>query len=59
MHMATHRDEAPWAELPDFIATLRRRGVEPSTVMNLLESSPRWRPWLKRAQDRHDRNFGR
>ncbi len=54
MHLATSRDEAPWQELPTFVDHLRERGVQPTTVMRLLESSPTWRPWLRRAQTRHN-----
>jgi peptidoglycan/xylan/chitin deacetylase (PgdA/CDA1 family) len=50
MHMATHRDEAPWKELPTFVETLRDRGVEPTKVIRMLESSPAWKPWLQRAR---------
>ncbi len=53
MHLATNRDEPPWQELPTFVDHLRERGVQPTTVMRLLESSPTWRPWLRRAQTRH------
>ncbi len=59
MHLATDRDEAPWEELPTFVETLRERGVAPTTVMQLLESSPTWRPWLHRAQVRHRETFER
>lgn len=59
MHLATNRDEAPWAELPTFIETLRDRGVAPTTVMQLLDSSPTWRPWLHRARTRHTETYGR
>jgi len=53
MHLATSRNEPPWQELPTFVDHLRERGVQPTTVMRLLESSPAWRPWLRRAQTRH------
>lgn len=53
MHLATSRDEPPWQELPTFVDHLRERGVQPTTVMRLLESSPAWRPWLRRAQTHH------
>jgi peptidoglycan/xylan/chitin deacetylase (PgdA/CDA1 family) len=53
MHLATNRDEPPWQELPTFVGHLHKRGVQPTTVMRLLESSPTWRPWLRRAQNRH------
>ncbi len=53
MHLATSRDEPPWQELPTFVDHLRQRGVQPTTVMRLLESSPTWKPWLNRARARH------
>ena len=59
MHLSTTRDEPPWEELPTFVEALRKRGVEPTTVVELLESSPTWRPWLRRAQARHRETFGR
>jgi peptidoglycan/xylan/chitin deacetylase (PgdA/CDA1 family) len=59
MHLATNRDESPWEELPTFVESLRERGVAPTTVMKLLESSPTWRPWLHRASARHMETFGR
>jgi peptidoglycan/xylan/chitin deacetylase (PgdA/CDA1 family) len=52
MHLATNRDEPPWQELPTLVDRLRERGVQPTTIMRLLESSPTWRPWLRRAQTR-------
>jgi peptidoglycan/xylan/chitin deacetylase (PgdA/CDA1 family) len=59
MHLSTDRDEAPWEELPSFVESLRDRGVAPTTVMQLLEASPTWRPWLHRARARHVEAFGR
>jgi len=59
MHLSTTRDEPPWEELPTFVETLRKRGVEPTTVVELLESSATWRPWLRRAQARHRETFER
>jgi peptidoglycan/xylan/chitin deacetylase (PgdA/CDA1 family) len=53
MHMATEREEPPWQELPAFLEALAQRGVEPTTVTELLEASPTWRKWLRRAEDRH------
>ena len=53
MHMATDRSEPPWKELPAFLEALNERGLEPTTVSRLLEASPKWRPWLKRAEQRH------
>lgn len=59
MHLATTRNEPPWEELPTFVESLRNRGVEPTTVVQLLESSPTWRPWLNRARARHRETFER
>ena len=59
MHLATTRNEPPWEELPTFVESLRKRGVEPTTVVQLLESSPTWRPWLNRARARHRETFER
>lgn len=53
MHMATEREEPPWQELPAFLKALTDRGVEPVTVTQLLEASPTWRKWLRRAEERH------
>jgi peptidoglycan/xylan/chitin deacetylase (PgdA/CDA1 family) len=59
MHLATSRDEPPWKELPTFVESLRNRGVSPTTVAELLEASPTWRPWLRRARIRHADTFER
>jgi peptidoglycan/xylan/chitin deacetylase (PgdA/CDA1 family) len=59
MHMSTQREEPPWEDLPAFVAELRRRGVEPVTVSDLLEASPTWQPWLRRAEAKHQRAIGR
>jgi peptidoglycan/xylan/chitin deacetylase (PgdA/CDA1 family) len=53
MHMATEREEPPWQELPIFLEALAQRGVEPTTVTELLEASPTWSKWLRRAEERH------
>ena len=53
MHMATEREEPPWEELPVFLDALERRGLESTTVTRLLESSPTWSKWLRRAEERH------
>jgi peptidoglycan/xylan/chitin deacetylase (PgdA/CDA1 family) len=53
MHMATDREEPPWQELPVFLDALKRRGLEPTTVTRLLEASPTWSKWLRRAEERH------
>jgi peptidoglycan/xylan/chitin deacetylase (PgdA/CDA1 family) len=57
MHLATDRDEPPWEALPAFVESLRERGVTPTTIIGLLESSEKWRPWLQRAQTRHRETF--
>jgi peptidoglycan/xylan/chitin deacetylase (PgdA/CDA1 family) len=53
MHMATEREEPPWNELPLFLEALEERGLEPTTVTRLLEASPTWSKWLRRAEERH------
>jgi peptidoglycan/xylan/chitin deacetylase (PgdA/CDA1 family) len=53
MHLATERAEPPWAELPVFLDALEKRGLKPTLVTRLLEASPTWRPWLRRAQENH------
>jgi len=53
MHLASNRTEPPWRELPAFLETLERRGVEPALVSQLLEDSPTWRRWFRRAEVRH------
>ena len=53
MHLATERAEPPWAELPVFLEALEKRGLEPTLVTRLLEASPTWLPWLRRAQKNH------
>jgi peptidoglycan/xylan/chitin deacetylase (PgdA/CDA1 family) len=58
MHLATERSEAPWAKLPDFLDALEDRGLEPTQVTRLLESSATWRPWLERARKRHRQVHG-
>ncbi|MEJ2583438.1 MAG: polysaccharide deacetylase family protein, partial [Acidobacteriota bacterium] len=58
MHMATEREEAPWTELPVFLDALDSRGLEPTTVTRLLEASPTWRKWLRRAEERHRKLHG-
>jgi len=59
MHLATERSEAPWAKLPEFLEALEGRGLEPTQVTTLLESSRTWRPWLHRARERHREIHGR
>lgn len=59
MHLSTERADPPWDELPAFIEEIRRRGLEPAPVSRLLESSRTWRPWLRRAQERHQETFER
>ena len=58
MHMATEREEPPWQEMPLFLGALEDRGVEPTTVTQLLEASPTWSRWLRRAEERHRRVNG-
>jgi len=58
MHMATEREEPPWQELPVFLDALEQRGLEPTTVTRLLEASPTWRKWLRRAEGRHQQVNG-
>ncbi len=53
MHMATEREEPPWQELPVFLEALEHRGLEQTTVTRLLEASPTWSKWLRRAGERH------
>jgi len=53
MHMATEREEPPWHELPVFLDAIEERGLEPTTVTRLLEASPIWSKWLRRAEERH------
>jgi peptidoglycan/xylan/chitin deacetylase (PgdA/CDA1 family) len=58
MHMATEREEPPWQEMPVFLEALEQRGVEPTTVTRLLEASPTWSKWLRRAEERHQQVNG-
>ena len=51
--LATDRDEAPWAHLPQFVDELRKRGIEPTRVTELLRQSRIWRRWLNKAEERH------
>lgn len=53
MHLATDRHEAPWAHLPQFVAALRKRGIEPCRVTTLLGQSRIWKRWMERAEIRH------
>lgn len=53
MHMATERQEPPWQELPVFLDALEQRGMEPTTVTRLLDASPTWSRWLRRARENH------
>jgi peptidoglycan/xylan/chitin deacetylase (PgdA/CDA1 family) len=53
MHMSTEREEPPWKELPVFLDALEQRGLEPTTVTRLLEDSPTWSRWLRRARENH------
>jgi peptidoglycan/xylan/chitin deacetylase (PgdA/CDA1 family) len=53
MHLASDRVEPPWRELPAFLNTLEARGVEPALVSQLLDDSPTWQRWFRRAEARH------
>jgi len=53
MHLSSQRPDPPWNELPRFVSEIRRRGLEPVTVSELLEESKTWRPWLEKARKRH------
>jgi len=53
MHLASEREEAPWTHLPEFVEELRKRGIEPSRVTDLLQQSRIWRRWANRAEERH------
>jgi len=57
MHLATDREVPPWSELPRFTTEVQKRGVQITTVTDLLTRSKTWRPWLERAQKRHDELF--
>ena len=58
MHLATERSEPPWAKLPEFLEALEDRGLEPTQVTRLLESSKTWKPWLHQARKRHQEVYG-
>jgi peptidoglycan/xylan/chitin deacetylase (PgdA/CDA1 family) len=53
MHLATDREEPPWTHLPEFVAALRARSIEPVRVTTLLAGSPTWRGWLAGAARNH------
>ncbi len=53
MHLASDREEAPWTHLPEFVEELRKRGIEPTRVTELLQQSRIWRRWADRARKRH------
>lgn len=53
MHLATDREEPPWAHLPAFVKALRKRDIEPCRVTELLDRSSTWKPWLDRARTAH------
>ena len=53
MHLASAREEAPWAHLPEFVEALRKRGIEPCRISTLLRQSAVWKKWLLRAETRH------
>ncbi|MEE4271406.1 MAG: polysaccharide deacetylase family protein [Thermoanaerobaculales bacterium] len=58
MHLSTEREEPPWSGLPRFVTELRRRGIEPAKISDMLRASTTWRPWYERAQRRHEETFG-
>jgi peptidoglycan/xylan/chitin deacetylase (PgdA/CDA1 family) len=58
MHLSTERSEPPWSDLPRFVGELKKRNLEPVKISDLLKASKTWRPWLDRAQKRHEENFG-
>lgn len=58
LHLSTRRIEAPWTHLPELVAALQGRGLEPVQVTELLEASPTWSPWLQRATERHHALYG-
>lgn len=57
MHLATERSEPPWSDLPRFVEELRNRNVQPVKVTDLLRASKTWRPWLDKAQTKHNESF--
>jgi peptidoglycan/xylan/chitin deacetylase (PgdA/CDA1 family) len=57
MHLATDREVPPWSELPRFTREVQNRGVEVTTVTELLTRSKKWRPWLEKAAKRHSTVF--
>ena len=57
MHIATDRPEPPWADLPRFLDEIKKRGIEPVQVSELLEASDTWRRWLEKARRRHSNVF--
>ena len=57
MHLATDREVPPWSELPRFTEEIQNRAVQITTVTDLLTRSKTWRPWLERAQKRHEELF--
>ncbi len=57
MHLGSGREKPAWRVLPDLVAELRRRGIEPGTVSSLLGASPTWRGRLQRARARHAAAF--
>jgi peptidoglycan/xylan/chitin deacetylase (PgdA/CDA1 family) len=59
MHLASERPDPPWNALPEFVERLRKRGLEPVTVSDMLAQSNIWRGWLRRAEERHNEVFPR
>jgi len=57
MHLSSERLEPSWRILPELLAELEQRGIEPVTVTELLEASPAMRPHLEDARKRHEHAF--
>ncbi len=55
MHLSTHRREPPWRVLPPLLEALEARGIRATSVTELLEASPTWRPRLEEARRRRRR----
>ena len=53
MHLATDREEPPWAHLPEFVRALNERDIAQVKVTSMLEESKIWRGWLNKAAERH------
>jgi hypothetical protein len=57
MHLSSDRDVPPWSELPRFTREVQRRGVQVTSVSEVLQHSKTWKPWLDRAAERHREVF--